>query len=112
MSPPQSPVKASHSSLEMFTCSQKSPGEYPTAIIPALQKHPAEQLTWGGTVTQTANPLHPKNAELSDWIPSAQEQGPGHLPAQASVVVHEGSGFQLILALYRLLQLSHSPTED
>lgn len=109
MSPPQSPVKAFHSSLEMFSCSQKSPGEYPTDIIPALQKHPAEQLTWGGTVTQTANP---KNAELSGWIPSAQEQGSGHLPAQASVVVHEGSGFQLILALYRPLQLSHSPTED
>jgi len=35
-------VKASHSSLEMLICSQNSPGEYPTAIIPALQKHPVK----------------------------------------------------------------------
>lgn len=40
--PPSILVKASHSFLEMLICSQKSPGEYPTALIPALQKHPGK----------------------------------------------------------------------
>lgn len=53
-------VKVSHSFSEMLICSQKSPGEHPTALIPALQKHPTKRLSQGGSIAQTADPLHPK----------------------------------------------------